>query len=117
MVTASIYLTVGLAGALWTVLGLLWRRDALPVDWRRSYALGLGFYFGVMACARLSSPAWLQAQNLSMLSYLGVFCWLSKEFLKCPSYHWADVDEPECRESEGEAPQAGVEVITHPIAQ
>jgi hypothetical protein len=76
-ITLSIYCSLGIAAALWTVIGILWVKDALAKDWRRWYALSIGAYFGVWAVARVSG--WW-AQDVSMAAYVLIFSWLSKQF-------------------------------------
>jgi hypothetical protein len=78
-ITLAIYCSLGIAAALWTVIGIMWVKDALARDWRRWYALSLGTYFGVWAIARVSGW-WIQ--NASIVAYIVIFLWLSKQFFQ-----------------------------------
>lgn len=102
VITVTVYLYLWTAGAIWTVLGVLWRKDALANDWRRTYALGLGVYFGSVALSAVSRP-WKVSFYLTMTVYSAVFLWLSSHFLHqirdpWPQEKYQEHYEPDGRE-------------------
>lgn len=117
VITFIVYCALGIAGALWTVIGILSLKAALAKDWRRGYVLGVATYFAVLAFARISGPSlemysmpdgelkrmllgsgfgaaelvrWAFVQDFSMLAYVLIFCWLAKHFFDIRCRPWPE---------------------------